>query len=622
MHRRFATGQGRRQVRFMCSAMCLALCLRIDMECGAEPSRAKRAVAVAANDLVPDEVLHFDVVIAGGSTAAFAAALASANSGARTALLEPTDWVGGQLTASGVPAVDEAWHKIGDPKVAESYLDVARVARDPANMTPSFLKVLRAIKDPGDCWVSRFCFCPDAFLANQLTSLERHAGDRLQVFTNTVVKQVELDATGRHIKSLTAISRQPRPHLAAGGYDRLPSQDLAEWYSPEPSERFGKRILQFASQDNSDRATVFIDATEWGELLALSGAPYLQGIETNDGGLAGDDCCGQATVFCFVEEYCREPADEAAPQLDVEHLGFGQYRDRADAWAQVWTYRRIRGHGPPAPGDLCLQNWGYSVALDEGGNDYPFGYLFISRSATERERGNWTGGVDLAVMAAAEARALAWHQWFKRHAPAGVDPRQIRLNSEVLGTTHGLAKLPYIRDTRRSIGLDGYVLRFADLAGPAARRTGTAFDDRVALGAYAADIHALANCKLPSYAEDVGDTLPFFIPFRALTNQRLENFLVAGKTMAQSFLANSATRLHPIEWSAGTAAGVAAAAMSRQRMSSRAALDSIAELQLQIRRLTPIEWTIDGRSYPGRFTHNPTGRSPAVPRDPHRVTIP
>ena len=27
------------------------------------------------------------------------------------------------------------------------------------------------------------------------------------------------------------------------------------------------------------------------------------------------------------------------------------------------------------------------------------------------------------------------------------------------------------------------------------------------------------------------------------------NLLVAGKTMAQSFLANYATRLHPIEWS-------------------------------------------------------------------------
>ena len=57
----------------------------------------------------------------GDSTAAFAAAVASAESGARTALIEPTDWVGGQLTASAVPAVDEAWHKVTDPKTKEVY---------------------------------------------------------------------------------------------------------------------------------------------------------------------------------------------------------------------------------------------------------------------------------------------------------------------------------------------------------------------------------------------------------------------------------------------------------------------------------------------------------------------
>ncbi|MBL8717733.1 MAG: FAD-dependent oxidoreductase, partial [Myxococcales bacterium] len=40
------------------------------------------------------------VVIAGGTTAALAAALAAAAEGSDTCLLEPTDWVGGQLTAS------------------------------------------------------------------------------------------------------------------------------------------------------------------------------------------------------------------------------------------------------------------------------------------------------------------------------------------------------------------------------------------------------------------------------------------------------------------------------------------------------------------------------------------
>jgi hypothetical protein len=68
--------------------------------------------------------------------------------------------------------------------------------------------------------------------------------------------------------------------------------------------------------------------------------------------------------------------------------------------------------------------------------------------------------------------------------------------------------------------------------------------------------------------------------------------------MAQSFLANAATRLHPIEWSTGTAAGVAAAAMSRNGWDARQAFEHVAELQELIKARTPIDWTIDGRTYP------------------------
>lgn len=55
---------------------------------------------------------------------------------------------------------------------------------------------------------------------------------------------------------------------------------------------------------------------------------------------------------------------------------------------------------------------------------------------------------------------------------------------------------------------------------------------------------------------------PFFVPFSALAVGEVGNLLVCGKTMAQSFVANAATRLHPVEWSTGAAAGVAAALMA------------------------------------------------------------
>ncbi len=536
----------------------------------------------------------FDVVIAGGSTAAFAAAIAAAESGARTALIEPTDWVGGQLTSSGVPAVDEAWHSIKPADPAAEPYSVSKVARMPENITPGFLSLLQAIEDRGNCWVSRFCFRPDRFVADQLVPLERTVSDNLVVFLDTVVKEVELNPAGTAVQSLTCIARTPRPGVPDRGYDSLPSADLAEWYSPRDSERFTKKLLRFAAKPTTaaGRRTVFIEATEWGELLALSGLPYLQGVEKTADGLDCDDTCGQATVYCFAQELHPQPVNEPDRATQADRLGYGSYSDRADAWEKIWTYRRIRGRAKPAAGDICLQNWGYSEKQGDGGNDYPFRYLFLSRAEAELQRGDWRGGLDLEALAASEDRAYAWHQWFRSQAPEGIDPACIALAPAALGTGHGLAKLPYIRDTRRAIGLDGFVLRFADLTGPAGAKTGTIFPDRIALGAYPADVHPISGCRMPEYVVAAHDTLPFCIPFRALTHRELGNLLVAGKTMAQSFLANSATRLHPIEWSTGTAAGVAAAHMAATGRTSRGALAAIGELQELVKAKTPIDWTL------------------------------
>ena len=160
--------------------------------------------AIAAEKPMVVNLNDYDVIIAGGSTAAFAAAIASAESGARTALLEPTDWVGGQLTSSGVPAVDEAWHTIKTKAPDTQTYSVAKVARDPANITPSFHALMKGLENPADCWVSRFCYCPDSFV-RQLKPLEEQVADKLTVYRDTVVKSVETTGDGKRIASSTAI---------------------------------------------------------------------------------------------------------------------------------------------------------------------------------------------------------------------------------------------------------------------------------------------------------------------------------------------------------------------------------------------------------------------------------
>lgn len=547
-------------------------------------------MAADPRPLPPLEFRDFEVIIVGGSTAALSAALAAADQGAKTALLEPTDWVGGQLTSSGVPAVDECWHTIKDPASGKELFSAAALARDPRNMTPEFRDLLDRMGNPGRGWVSRFCFEPSQLIARELWPLVQRRHERLTIFFQTVPKEVEVVSGGRRIHGIQSIRRIADETLPWHGYDRLPSDDLDDWYSREPSSRFNKQLLHFKGNDR----TVFIDASEWGELLVLAKAPYLQGVENAEGGRESLDQLGQCITFGLVEEYLAEPRGEEVTDHVERGLGWGQYREKPDAWQQVWTYRRIRStREEPSAGDLCLQNWGYFPVINEGGNDYPFGYLFLAREKARAQTQDWRGGVNLGVLRGAERRALAWHAWYKSQAPADITPDRIVLAKGVLGTGHGLSKLPYIRDTRRSIGLDGFVLRMADLTGPPTNKTAPAMVDRIAIGCYDADIHAMTPEGYPEYIHEPRTVLPFHIPFRALTSDAYDNLLVAGKTMAQSFLANSATRLHPIEWSTGIAAGTAAAHMHQTGKTSRRVLETIDELQPLIRARTPIDWTID-----------------------------
>jgi hypothetical protein len=229
-----------------------------------------------------------------------------------------------------------------------------------------------------------------------------------------------------------------------------------------------------------------------------------------------------------------------------------------------------------------LQNW-------NPGNDYPFRYLFKDKNATAAEVGDWQGGLDMAALKGAEQHALGWYQFYRDNAPAAYKGL-LRMNRTMLGTSHGLSKVPYIRDTRRSIGWDGFLIQEKDISGTG--REGTKFADRIGLGAYAVDIHPMApsfGCVYPAHGEK---TLPFYLPLRAHTNRSVSNLLVSGKTMAQTFLANAAIRLHPIEASSGIGAGAAASVMIKNDVAStRQLLDQVSRVQGIVRRYGPIDWS-------------------------------
>ena len=64
--------------------------------------------------------------------------------------------------------------------------------------------------------------------------------------------------------------------------------------------------------------------------------------------------------------------------------------------------------------------------------------------------------------------------------------------------------------------------------------------------------------------------------------------------MATTFHANSATRLHPSEWSSGVAAGAAATLMVGNSWTTAQVLDNVKTLQALVQAAPlkqPLEWT-------------------------------
>eukprot|EP01088_Endostelium_zonatum_P001778 TRINITY_DN1212_c0_g1_i1.p1 TRINITY_DN1212_c0_g1~~TRINITY_DN1212_c0_g1_i1.p1 ORF type:complete len:595 (-),score=112.33 TRINITY_DN1212_c0_g1_i1:32-1816(-) len=555
------------------------------------------------------DVTHCDVTIAGGSTAALAAALSSAGSGVKTCLLEPTDWIGGQLTANGVPAIDFAWHTLHDP-VTKFTLPVAEIDREEINVTPNFYHALHnQLNTTGRCWVSPFCYPPLELLQNSLWPLTRSLGQNLHIYYNTVVKNVTLNSSGTMISQLLAIQRSPQPDLACNGWDILTSLDIHDWYSFSDSRRWIKTSLSFTSR-------IYMDGTNWGELLPLSNAPYLVGADERwDGdtsGTGGDinKPCGQSIAYDFTQTYHTMDVEEPGNPFPVRHEdGYGL---QGFTWDKIWTYRRILSTKEAVtPKDSTLQNW-------SGGNDYIWDYLFLSKNQTQHQVKNndWVGGVNISVLTEAEYYAYGYHYWFKSKAPKEIQKKLVlnRNNSTIeydrvnsMGTCHGLSKLPYMRDSRRTIGIGNFVMKVTNIAGNATQMTGNQFFDRIAIGCYDADIHKIKGCGYKSWQERSSKygILPFFLPFRSMTNEKVGNLMVLGLSIGQSFVVSMATRLHPVEWSGGTAGGAVAAWMVQNGVKeTRGVLGRMEEVRSAVEKFTPTAWTIQGKKYPPNWHHD------------------
>ena len=540
--------------------------------------------------------IRCDVVVIGGSTAALFAALHSAREGAVTCLVEPTDWMGGQLTAGGVPAVDFAW------RTDVQGVNTKKAHKLRENNNYEFFDWLQSIGNPGGCTVSRHCFLPNDLLNSVITNAVEQEPD-LFVLKNTVPIETKVcERFGkRRITELRLLKRHAKLDGAFAGYERPFSEAVSDWYSRENSEYFTKQELTIRARKNEN--LLVVEASEFGDVLALSSAPYLVGEDPHEGAIDRDfSASGQSFTFTF-NLVIREPgaANMSHPlgndNFDPDHtFDLGTY-----GWEGVWTYRRLRGANGPDFGQVSVMNWKQGKA--NNGNDYASKYLFLSyeRAQEDVDSGNWAGGVCQHALQEAEHLSSEFGAWFISKAPEKFRG-SIAVDNASVSTAHGFYKFPYLRESRRSVGYNGFLLCAWDLSfypGP----TGYPFADRIGTSVYDYDIHASDGCRLKN---EVADTFwaehpkPFFIPLRALSNAGIANLIVAGKCMAQSFRANAATRLHPGEAVSGTAAGVVAAYCSLQDENLHDIIHKgdCQDIQSRVSRYQPLHWKIGPEYHP------------------------
>ena len=521
-----------------------------------------------------------DLVIVGGGFGGCAAALAAARSGLRVVMTEETDWIGGQLTAQAVPLDENAW--IENSGGTGSYRHLRQRIRDYYARNYPLTDAARANPrlNPGNGSVSRLCHEPRVGLAALEEMLAVHvAAGRLHILLEH-----------RAVSADTA-----RDRVAA--------------------------VRVRSSQTGSDvvlRAPLFVDATELGDLLPLTRTEFVTGAEsrrTTGEPHAGDavrPANQQAFTCCFAMDYrdgedhtIDKPRDytlwrEYIPSLTPPWPGrllslvYSQPRTLAPfnmgfnpATSEgLFRYRRILDRTNFVPGtfagDLTLVNWPQ--------NDYM--------------EGNLVGGTEADAarhLERARQLSLSLLYWLQTECPrpdGGTGWKGLHLRPDIVGTENGLAKYPYVRESRR-IAAEFTVLEThvatesrTKRTRPAAAEevTAEAFHDSVGIGSYAIDLHPTSGGD--NYIDF--EARPFQIPLGALIPRRVENLLPACKNIGTTHITNGCYRLHPVEWNIGEAAG-SLAAFSRERKEPPRAVrnrrDLLAEFQ---RRLTtagvPLAW--------------------------------
>ena len=162
--------------------------------------------------------------------------------------------------------------------------------------------------------------------------------------------------------------------------------------------------------------------------------------------------------------------------------------------------------------------------------------------------------------------------WLQTEAPrddGGEGWPGLRLRKDVMGTNDGLAKYPYVRESRRIRALTTIVEQDCGSENRAlvtgkkeSQVQAKHYHDSVGIGYYQIDLHPSTGGD--NYIDFAA--LPFELPLGALIPERVNNLIACSKNIGTTHITNGCYRLHPIEWNIGEVAGhLAATAIANRR---------------------------------------------------------
>ncbi len=466
------------------------------------------------------KTVQTDIAIIGASLGGVQAARAACMHGCKVYMCEETDWIGGQLTSQAVPPDEHPWiEEQGAPK---SYLDYRKAVRQTYQAMPDASELLKQQTHfcPGQSWVSRVAHDPRIALKLLLDSIQPYLDNGqlvIDYFTAAKEAQVEGDA----VKSVVVINRQ-------------------------------------TGEETLIQAEYFLDATDCGDLLPMTGTEYVLGAESTamTGEPDAPETADSEDVQCITWVAAVELTQERVPMekpasydefrymklpstgldlLSWDHCGAdgtkvkyamfdGESQERP---LGLWTYRRIQY--PPffttPKNEVTLLNWPQNDYVEAGVIDVPDRAYRLQRA---RE----------------QTRCCVYWLWEQGY--------NVRLCPEAVGTEDGLAKAPYIRESRRIQAKT--TIREQDVI-EACQPTPPRLADSVGVGHYSMDLHQTVK----SFRSFFSKVRPFEIPLGALIPVRMQNLLPACKNIGATHLTGGCYRLHPVEWNIGESVGTLAA---------------------------------------------------------------